>query len=174
MALDLTKLTPDDIAQLKALLGVKEDADGRSPIWRPLTDMRPPKTARGRLNRPHFEQSAEEPPEGTTIPAFPRLFWDGAGIERKIHEDQLHLVGTDWTSAPPLASAVVDPMIRIQAEFDALSPEDQQFVLNAQKQARLSRLHSLLADLPDQDVASLNVKPALQAVPALPKEKKTA
>lgn len=158
MAIDLTSLTADDIVKLKTLLGVKEEAGGRSPVWKPLADMRAPTTTKGRLNRPHFEWSAEDDGH-TVIPAYPTLYWDDHGVERRVETAEAEkLIPASWKPYPPRKAAIVDPLVKAQAEFDALSPEDQQFVLQAQKQARLNRLNEMMSALSDTDLASLTPK----------------
>lgn len=158
MSIDLTTLTPDDITKLKALLGVKETEGGRSPVWRPLADMRAPTTTKGRLNRPHFEWSAEDDGHTVILP-FPRLYWDARGIEQRVETAEAEaLIPSAWKPYPPAKAAIVDPLVKAQAEFDALSPEDQQFVLQAQKQARLNRLNEMMSGLSDVQLASLNQK----------------
>ncbi len=166
--IDLDNLTPDQITQLRSMLGVTDTTQGqRSPAWKPLRDMRAATTAKGRLNRPHFEWSAED--DGVTvIKPFPRLMWDDKGVERKVvSAEDLETVPASWMPYPPSKAAIVDPMVKMQAEFDALSPEDQMFVLEAQKKARLNKLHEMMAGLSDTDLASLHVKPS-------EKSKKTA
>lgn len=158
MAIDLTKLTAEDIAGLKALLGVKEAEGARSPVWKPLSDMRAPTTTKGRLNRPHFEWSAED--DGHTfIPAYPTLYWDDHGVERRIESAEAEKqIPATWKPYPPRKAAIVDPLVKAQEEFDALSPEDQQFVLQAQKQARLNRLNEMMSALTDTQLAAMNTK----------------
>ena len=156
--IDLENLTPDAIEQLKAVLG-SSGGNGRTPIRKPLTNLNPPNTAKGRLNRPHFEWSAEDDGQ-TVIAPFPCLRWDENGVERRIETlEELQRVPETWTAAPPMAMAAADPMDKLREEFDALSPEDQAFVIEAQKKARLERLHGLMAGISEKDVASLTVKP---------------
>ncbi len=155
--IDLERLSPDDIEALRAVLGSATGAT-RSPAWKPLKDMRPPTTQKGRLNRPHFEWSADD--DGHTVIApFPRLMWDEKGVEHKVESvEALAALPSTWNPYPPSKAALVDPMVKMQADFDALSPEDQQFVLDAQKKARLNRLHEMMSGLSEKDLASLNVK----------------
>lgn len=157
--IDLENLTREDIDALRAVLGSATGAT-RSPAWKPLKDMRPPNTAKGRLNRPHFEWSADDD-GNTVIKPFPRLMWDDKGIEHKIENaEALAALPSTWNGYPPSKAAIVDPMVKMQAEFDALSPEDQQFVLEAQKKARLNRLHEMMSGMSDKDLAGLTVKPS--------------
>ncbi len=159
MALDLSNLTAEDIAQLKALLGVKEEPNGRSPIWKPLRDMRPPTTAKGRLNRPHFEWSAEDDGH-TVIPAYPRLYWDEGGVERRVENAEKDKDTPEtWRTSPPGKPAPIDIAAVLQAQFDALSPEDQAFVLEAQKQTRLQKIHALMSGLSESELSGLVPKP---------------
>lgn len=154
--------------EIQALIG---GANHRSPIRKPLTDLREPTTAKGRLNRPHFEWSADPPPEGTVIPPYPRLFWDANGVEIKIAspEHEASTVQPEWTSAPPMAHAI-SAVDQLQKELAALSVEDRAFVMEAQRKARLERLHGKLSLLSDGDIASL----APVTVPVEVKAKKSA
>jgi hypothetical protein len=157
--IDLSNLSPEQIAQLRAVLGTTDAAAGaRSPAWKPLSDMRPPTTAKGRLNRPHFEWSAD--PDGmTVIPDYPTLYWDGAGIEHRVESAEADATTpATWKPYPPSKAAIVDPLVKAQAEFDALSPDDQAFVIQAQKKARLNKLHEMMAGLSDKDLATLTAQ----------------
>ncbi len=153
--IDLDNLSPDLIDQLRAKLGIPETQSGmRSPIRKPLTDLRMPRTSKGRLNRPHFEWSADD--DGNTeIPPFPRLYWDGHGVEMRVEsaEDLLAKKQADWTDAPPMQGALT-AADRARAEFLQLSADDQAIVLKAQKDARLARLHGVMSVLSDADIAS--------------------
>lgn len=152
--IDLANLTPDMIDQLKAVLGSTGGVN-RSPGFKPLKDMRPPTTAKGRLNRPHFEWSAEDDGH-TVIKPYPRVYWDERGAERLVTSaDADQTTPASWMPYPPSKAALVDPMVKMQAEFDALSPEDQQFVLDAQRKSRLNRLHEMMAGLSEADLATL-------------------
>ncbi len=153
MAFDVTQLTSEDLETIAALI---KGGGNRSPVWKPLRDMRAPQTQKGRLNRPHFEWSADEPPEGTKIPAYPRLMWDAKGTEYSIANpiDEQRRRDEGWTTAPPMASAL-SASDRIQSELAALSPEDRQFVIEAQKQARLNKLKEQMSGLSNADLAAL-------------------
>ena len=159
MELDLTTLTPDAIEQLRAMLGTTGGVV-RSPGFKPLKDLRLPTTAKGRLHRPHFEWSAED--DGNTwIPPFPRLCWDAQGHEHRIeNEEDLATVPNTWSLTPPTTARAADPMVQVRAEFESLSVEDQQFLLNAQKQTRLNRINELMNGLSKDDLAALSVPKA--------------
>ncbi len=160
--IDLSNLTPDAIEQLKAILG-SSGGTNRSPMWKPLRDMRPPTTAKGRLNRPHFEWSAEDDGH-TVIPAYPRLYWDEQGIERRVETAEADkLTPPTWRTMPPGKQEPINQAAVLQAQFDALSPEDQAYVLEAQKQTRLKRIHELMSGLSESDIASLTPKPIVDS-----------
>ena len=166
--IDLANLTPEMIEQLKGILGTAGGVT-RTPAWKPLKDMRPPTTAKGRLNRPHFEWSAED--DGmTVIRPFPRLYWDKNGKEMRVESAEMP-IPQDWTASPPIATAL-DATAQLQAQFDALSPEDQIFVLEAQKQARLKKIHDLMSGLSEADIASFSA--AQKTAVETPKAKKSA
>lgn len=150
--IDLDNLTPEAIAQLQAVLGVAGGVN-RSPAWKPLKDMRPPTTVKGRLNRPHFEWSADDDGQ-TVIKPYPRLYWDAAGVERRVESADVP-IPAEWNSYPPSKAAIIDPMVRMQQEFDALSPEDQQFVLDAQRKARLNRLNEMMSGMSEANLSAL-------------------
>lgn len=151
---DLANLTLDQIDQLKAVLGSTGGVN-RSPGFKPLRDMRAPTTAKGRLNRPHFEWSADDDGQ-TVIKPYPRLYWDEGGVERRVETAEADkLTPAAWMPYPPMKAAIVAPMVKMQAEFDALSPEDQEFVIAAQKKARLNKLHELMSGLSGADLATL-------------------
>lgn len=154
--MDLSQLTQEDIAQLAALI---QNSGQRSPIWKPLSDMREPRTQKERLHRPHFEWSADEVP-GTVIPPFPRLFWTASGEEKLIATDKdMVNVGADWTPYPPL-TARLDTVAQVQAELDSLTPEDRAFVLEAMRKNKLESIQAKMSAMSDREMASLNHKPA--------------
>ena len=153
------------LEQLKALLG-STGGGTRSPIRKPLTDLRMPQNAKGRINRPHFEWSAEDPNVKEENPGI-RLFWCEKGIEHAVKPDEAPEAG--WTPYPPRLQAI-DPMTAVQAEFDALSPEDQKIVMEAQRQARLKKLQDKMSGLSLDDLDSL----ARSAQPVDVKAKRSA
>ncbi len=153
MAIDFTQLTAEDLETLAALV---KGAGNRSPIWKPLKDLRPPTTAKGRLNRPHFEWQADEPPEGVVIKPYPRLFWDGKGVEHLVGtpEDEQRDKREDWKPYPPLLGAATDAD-RLQEELNSLSPEDREWVIKAEREARLNRLKDRMSGLSDADLKTM-------------------
>lgn len=158
--------------KLRGLLGMPNS--GRSPAFKPLRDLRAPATQKGRLNRPHFEWSADD--DGTTvIPPFPRLYWDERGVERRIEneDDLVRLVGKDWTDRPPMAHAQTEKE-RAEAMLAMLSPEDRQFVLEAQQKTRLERIREQLSGLSPADIAAIMTANAPTELPTAPVEVKAS
>jgi hypothetical protein len=155
--IDLTQLTQEDLVALKAALGIQETEGTRSPAPRPLRDLRAPTTAKGRLHRPHFEWSAEEPPEGVTIPPFPRLMWTPHGQEVRIESPE-HMkelgVGVGWTDRPPMGNEMTAED-RLRAEVEMLSPEDRELLFKSVKEARISSLKERMVGLTNDDIAAL-------------------
>lgn len=164
--MELSDLSPELISQLRSMLGLPDDT--RSPVRKPLADLRAPSTAKGRLHRPHFEWSADPPPEGVTIGPWPRLMWDPRGVERRLeNEDHMRATigdGVGWTSAPPMANAISDED-RLAAEIASLSKEDREFLLTQHRTARLNSLTERMLSLSPEAVAKLAPTPAPAPVP---------
>jgi hypothetical protein len=157
-SINLEDLPPEIQALVSNLNG------GRSPIPRPLADLRPPTTARGRLHRPHFEWSADPDPNPPPLGPYPMLFWDAHGIEHRVMSDaELQAKPADWMPSPPLV-ATRTGADALQHELDALAPEDRAFLLDAQKKQRLQRISDRLAQLTDTAWAALQSStPPLEA-----------
>ncbi len=153
MALDIKSLTPEDIETLRGLIGnanINEQMrTGRRKI---LTDLRAPSTAAGRLYRPHFEWSADDP-GGQVIPPFPRLYWDENGVEGRFESqaDMDARMQENWTLLPPNQVPLTKQQM-IDRELASLSPEDRDFLLDAQKKARIGRLQDLMSGMSAADV----------------------
>lgn len=145
----LKGLTPDQ------LNGILAQGYGRSPIRteRQLHDLRLQPTATD--PRPLFVPSVDAPRDVIiTHSPFPRLLWHrGTGEEITVHSlDEVRLRGADWTDVPP-NQAPLDPLEHARQLFEALSPEDQAFVLEHQRKARLDRVNAYLGTLSEHQVA---------------------
>jgi hypothetical protein len=155
--IDIKSLSREDLADLREMLGLGGGVEERIAVVRkPLSDLRP-QQGKKRLYRPHFEFSADDDGQ-QVIPAYPRLYWDESGTERRV-ESAAFAVPATWTPYPPTKAAIVDPLVRAQAEFDLLSPDDQQFVLEAAKSARLAKLNAMMATFSEADMNTLSRKP---------------
>lgn len=167
MALDLSNLTPADIESLRAALGVAPSADARtSPIRKQLDDLREPRNPKARLGRPNFFWSVdEETPQPFVYHAYPKLKFrlDDAGklVEALVPNPSSEAsLGAEWMDAPPV-TAPVSSQEQMRAELDALSDEDRQFVLEAQRKARMDRLTAKLSGLSDADLSRLSPESAV-------------
>lgn len=162
--LDLSNLSPEQIAQLRAQLGLPGETPMRSPIMRPLSDLRAPTTARGRLNRPHFEWSADPPPEGVVIPPYPCLWWNPRGQEVRVESPE-HMkalgIGDGWTARPPMGNELT-PEDRLKAEVAQLSPSDREFLLKSVRDARMASLRDKMSGLSNETIAELLPKPPVE------------
>ncbi len=141
----LKGLAPD---QLMAILG---QGHGRSPMRpRQLTDLRLLPTATD--PRPTWVQDTDGREFGViTHSPYPRLLWSletGQEItvysEREYQEHPKEL----WVSTPP-NQAPIDPVEHARRMFESLSIEDQLFVLENQRQAKISAVSAAMAVLSD-------------------------
>lgn len=159
MNLDLSQLSPADIASLKALLAGTDDT-GRSPIReRQLHDLRLLPTKDD--PRPTFFWSAESPrhaPDLTKTTPYPRLMWHGTTgqeITVKNAEAQETHTAKGFILSPPANAEQPDPMDAIRLAFESLSPEDRATLVAAQKQSRLDTLQAQMAELSEADLEAL-------------------
>ena len=169
--MDLTSLTPEQLSQLRQQLGLPDSSNptGRTSEFRPrqLHDLNEKPSATNA--RPLFVWSAEKPANWVpTTPPFAQLLWTPADKQGKHHEVCAHspqevkdLAAQGYWLTPPVGIEV-DPMDAIQAQFEALSPEDQKLLLEAQAQDKQARLRQMLAELPAEQVEKL-VKSAKRA-----------
>lgn len=93
---------------------------------------------------------------------YPRLMWrteaDARGNHQEItvhsaEEQYLRIAEGFQVEVPALIP--VDPMEQIQAQFDALSPEDQKLMLEAQAQDKRNRLQAKLTNLSEEQLERL-------------------
>ena len=168
--LDLNALTPDQLRSLKGQLDQLPDRGGRSPFRpRQLHDL----TTRPAADnpRPLFIWSADAPLD--YVPSsklYPRLMWapaDAQGLQAEITvwntTEEAHFLSDGYQVAPPELAAL-HPIDAIQAQFAQLSPEDQQMMLEAQREDKINRLRDKLAQLSDADIERLtmSVEPSKQ------------
>jgi hypothetical protein len=157
--LDLTTLTPEQLASLRAQLGLPAgDASGRSPFRpRQLHDLRLLPTAED--PRPTFFWSAVSPRDVdvTTTSPYPRLLWNTATDEEvtvgDLETHQAYLA-EGYTEQAPM-HAPVDPMAEIEAALAALSVEERAMVVESQRKQRVAALTEKMAGLSDGALASL-------------------
>lgn len=155
--MDLTRLDPGQLAQLKAQLDSITDVTGRSPLRpRQLHNLTLLPTATD--PRPTFFWSAESPrdqPIGPGTP-YPKLLWhQGNGTEVTVRsQDEEASYGAEWASIPPSAKPI-DPLAGVQDIFAGLSDDERALLIEAQKADRMTRLRAKLADLSEGDLERL-------------------
>lgn len=159
MSLDLSQLSPSDIASLKAMLAGTDDS-GRSPIRdRQLHDLRLLPTKDD--PRPTFFWSAEQPRNAgdlTKTSMYPRLMWHsttGQEITVKDVEAQETHTAKGFILTPPANAEAPDPMEAIRLAFESLSPEDRATLVAAQQKSRLDTLQAQMAELSEADLEAL-------------------
>lgn|SRR5262245_49752785 len=145
----LQQLTPDQIASLLS-------EERRSPLRdRQLHDLtlKPSKDD----PRPTFFQETDG---REFLPIrhspFPKLLWNrDTGEEvtvKTVHEERE--LGSHWTTVPP-STAPLDPETYARKLFDALSPDDQAFILEHQRQMRLEQVKKAMGQLSESQAATV-------------------
>lgn len=155
MNLDLSQMSPTDIAALKALLAGTDDT-GRSPIRdRQLHDLRV--LPRADDPRPTFFWSAESPRNAADLSKttlYPRLMWHkDSGKEITVGDLKAQETHTakGFILTPPANAEQPDPMEELQAAWASLSDEDRATIVAAQKQAQKDLIAAQFASLSDAD-----------------------
>jgi hypothetical protein len=156
-------LTPDLLAQIQQAIASGQiqlgNPGGRSPLRpRQLHDLRLLPTKDD--PRPTFFWSATPPRDGidlTRTTEFPKLLWHtGTGTEVTVQsaEEQAAHLSMGYTFTAP-SYVAPDPMDAIRAQWDALSKEDQELLLESQKQDRITALKAKLSALPEAQLQEM-------------------
>jgi hypothetical protein len=159
--MDLTQFTPEQIAALKQAL--QETESGRTNEFRPrqLHDLR--KLPAHNDARPLFIWSAESPVNfnPAQVAPFAQLAWappDRTGFQVEVtahsREELDAYVAKGYQLTPPVGQEI-DPLEQIHAQFEALSPEDQQLLIEAQAQDKRAQLQKALASLSVEEIEKL-------------------
>ncbi len=160
----MQSLPPELLQQIKEAIASGAlnlgDPAGRSPFRpRQLHDLTLVPTKDD--PRPTFFWSAEKPrdvPNLSKVEEFPKLMWEGTtGTEITVisaKEQQAHL-SMGYVLTAPANAVAPDPMDAIRAAFEALPPEDQQLLIEAQRQDRIHVLRTKLAGLDPDKLESL-------------------
>ena len=157
--MDLSKLSPSDIEDLRNALGVngpqRLDANGRSPYYgnRVFKDLNVKPSATD--PRPLFVWSADSPIEFDNVQhEFPKLMWskDGTEITVRSQDDQEAHLAQGYVLSPP---ANAKPFDILAEQFASMSDEDKKFLFEQQRVAHQSRLATIAASLTDEQVAQL-------------------
>jgi hypothetical protein len=177
MAAFLAQFTPEQVTALKAQLDqvTAADPEGRSPFRpRQLDDLRLRPTATD--PRPTFFWSTESPRTGdlTKTTPYPRLLWEEAtGAEITVYDSgaEADKLAHGYVRLPP-AFIEPDPVEQMRTLLEALSPEDRETVLAAQKLERMGRIKQQLSELPADQLAQLlaehSGEPSTDAAPRRP------
>ena len=157
--MDLSTLTPDQIASLKAQLGIAGDGSGRSPLKpRQLHDLRLLPTKDD--PRPTFFW-IEPPRTGedlTKTTPYPRLMWHGtSGEEVTVYSasEQSTYTSTGYVLHAPVPASAQDPLDILRANLEAFSPEDRALLVAGQQQDRLAALRAQMAALKPEELETL-------------------
>lgn len=151
----LKGLTSDQLA------GILAQGHGRSPIReRQLSDL----TLLPKADdpRPTFFQETDgrEFPNRHLTSPYPALMWHvETGQEITVWSlAEQQAKGSLWTTTPP-NSKPLDPVEHARLLFESLSAEDQAFVLETQRQARLARVTATMGTLTESQAAQAMVAP---------------
>lgn len=162
MSLDLSQLTPTDLAALAQLIQAQGglDALGRTPVNRPrqLHNLNLPPKANDA--RPTFFWSAESPRDGidlTRTTLYPRLMWakDGTEITVGGAKEEAEKRAEGYVVSPPANAEAPDPLDLLAAQWAALSPEDRDILIASQKKDKLASIQARLAVLSDEQLEAL-------------------
>lgn len=166
------ELTQEQKDQLFAIL--RDDPDLRAELAQSLGDWHVVPNTRNRVNRgplqnlnkrpsetdprPLFVWSTEAPPDWETHKTypFPRLLWsvDGVEIVVKTQKQMDEKVAQGYLLANPIQRAETDDE-RWQREFNALSAEDQAFLLNETERLKRERLTAMAAEMNPEKFAAM-------------------
>lgn len=158
--MDITNLTLEELAALKAQLDGLTDVSGRSPIKpRQLHDLRLLPTKDD--PRPTFFWSAEAPRNAidlTKTTPYPRLMWHSdTGHEITVSSASAQQTETaqGFVLAPPADAPPIDPLAALTEQLEALPEEDRALLVAAQRQDRMTALREKLAALPEDKLAAV-------------------
>jgi hypothetical protein len=153
-------MLPIELRQLieKAMTG---NTGMRSPITKPLTDLREPSDPKKRLHRPSFffETGPDLPPY--VHQEYPKVKWhqhqtDSLGRQVDIYVPNAAAeaaLGPEWMDRPsgtPLAA--ID---QVQQEMMLLTDEERQMVVDAHRDARVKSVQAKMAKLSDAELSSV-------------------
>jgi hypothetical protein len=131
--------------------------NGRSPMKRrQLDNLLLTPTADDPRPTFYFEMTPRNNPP-ITHSEFPKLMWktkDGTEITVDDKAEQLAKEQQGYGLLPP-DSGPTDPIERLEQMFAELSPADQQFILNAERESRLNKVREQMATLPAESAKAI-------------------
>jgi hypothetical protein len=157
--MDLTNLPPETQQMLMRMLeqyqnGTLNQPEGakRSPTPGPLKDLRDPGDPQKRLHRPSFFFQVTD--SYTTPTEYPKVKWHQNGTDTLVLTRAAEeALGPEWGDTP--SGKPLDPAERLKAEMMALSPEDQELVRTAMRQARLDKIQRTMGELSPAEIEGL-------------------
>lgn len=173
----MSTFSPEQLQQIRELLQSGALAqhgigpDGRTPVKpRQLSDLRLLPTAKDA--RPLFLPSVEAPREWDTTKTFPypKLLWGMDGTEITVYGsgEEAQKLAEGYSAACPMQRAE-STQDRFERELAALSPEDQQLVLEAIKSDRLRKVQEMAHDLTSAQLEASTGQPVKRG-PGRPKK----
>jgi|SRR5215469_10715429 len=160
----MAQINIEDLPQeLQDLLARTKEQGQRSPIAKPLTDLREPSDPKKRINRPtfFFEMGPDLPPYKHQ--EYPKVLWHQSGTDTVVlTREAEQAMGPDWGPLPPGTPPEVADVVK--AELSTLTPEEQAMVFEAHRKARLDSLMRKFDGLTDKELdaieaATLTKKP---------------
>ncbi len=178
--MDLSLLTPDQIASLRAQLGIGSTGgrvtDTDPPRPRQLHDLR--LAPRADDPRPLFIPSAEPPRDGidrTKISEFPKLmFHRDTGKEITVKDAAEQRQYSDIYDLVAKAGVVLEPMDALKLELGSFSQEDLELIIDAQQKARREAVQAKLAGLPEDTLVRMLAEIESADDPKVAKSNKSA
>ena len=158
-------------AQLQAQ-SVAQTTGQRTPeIRKPLTNLLHPKPS-ATVAKPNFFYEGMDLPHIPGKP-FPTLRYrlTATGVEERCCRTAAEIValGDGWSEAPPSVD-LPSPLESVQDAMDALTPEERTLVMEEQRKTRLSAIQRMLAELPPDDLASVQAGGPVKRGPGRPKK----
>lgn len=148
--------------EIQELLARSKSEGTRSPVPRPLTDLREPSDPKKRLHRPSFffETGPDLPPYKHQ--EYPKVKWHQNGTDTLVLSEAAEkALGPEWGDIPQ--GTPLDMVDVVKAELADLTPEEQAMVFEAHREARVKSLLAKFDTLSDAELAALETSVARKA-----------
>lgn len=149
----LGMITMDQLPpELRALIEKFNGEVGmRSPVRKPLTDLREPADPKKRLHRPSFffEYGPDVGPYRHQ--EYPKVKWHENGTDTLVLSRAAEeVLGPEWGDSPHNAPA--DAVGQVRDDLMALTPEEKTLVMDAYREARISAIRRKLEGLTEAEL----------------------
>lgn len=147
-------MLPPELQQIIAAYQAGTVDKSRSPIPKPLTDLREPSDPKKRLHRPSFffETGPDLPPYRHQ--EFPKIKWHTSGAETVVLTREAEAaLGPGWANEPVVP--ITNPVEQARADLSGLTEAERQSVLDAHRQARIDLIRQRLSGLSETDLDAL-------------------